>query len=259
MGVKKDYPNRDYYLKLIGTVITLLGFGAIIYQMNLFQTQNESLQEQSELLNRSLLQTYRPIGWISDTNPNSPLEEYKNVIVTGYTINITLKDSIVIEYKPYLVNEGNGVLVYLGHLYYISDTLYSFRERIQKGLIDKNDIRFDWHYSRARKTSILPGRHYLLNMKAIDVNYEPFYYFYALTLYEDQEGNLYDTESMLYFEYDKNKKQGERISKLLTRNLYNAYSDEEKSKLLNIINKRNHPMAIFFSNSIQPAKKVVKP
>lgn len=260
MGVKEEYTKKDYRLKLIGTGITLLGFFVIILQMCEFRTQNESLQEQSELLNRSLLQTYRPIGWVSNINPESPLETYESFKVEWFSKNIPPKDSISIWYKPYLINEGSGVLVYLGHLYYVTDEEYSFRERIQKELIDVNQIRFDWNYSRSRQQSILPKHHRIINMKALDLDKKPYYYLYSLTLYEDQDGNLYDTENLLYFETEFNKETNKiNISKTYTHDVYSAYSDEEKSILINLIKKRGHPMVKYFSENTQAEQKVVKP
>ena len=97
-------------------------------------------------------------------------------------------------------------------------------------------------------------------MKITDLDKKPFYYLYTLTLYEDQDGNLYDTETIVYFELEYNIDLHKlNITKQHVHDIYSAYSDEEKSILLNLIKKREHPMGDYFSKNTQAEQKVVKP
>ncbi|MDH3269607.1 MAG: hypothetical protein OEM46_12225, partial [Ignavibacteria bacterium] len=78
-----------------------------------------------------------------------------------------------------------------------------------------------------------------------------------------QDGNLYDTEHMLYFEPeklidDKNKIVAGKIQKVIHRDVYSSYNKEEKSILLDFIKKRGHPMVQYFSQDSQPSSEAIK-
>lgn len=254
----------NIWLKIIGAGITILGFVIIIIQLQQFYEQNETLKKQTELLKQSLVQTYRPIGVISYFPPNKESENYEYLKIDGKINPKTLKGSASIIFTPFLINKGNGVLVYIGHLYYVSDIEYSFRQRIFNGLLNPDDVQFDWNYSRSRQETLLPNeKPRRIPMRMDDIEIREKYYFYSLILYEDQEGNLYDTEHMLYFEAgkkidDENTIVAGEIQKAIHRDVYNSYTKEEKFILLNFIKKRGHPMLQYFSQDSQPSSEAIK-
>jgi len=172
--------------------------------------------------------------------------------------------ALFIIFKPFLSNKGNGVLVYIGHIYFISDIEYSFRDRLFGGLLDPDKVHFDWNYSRARLETLLPDETArIIAMRVDNINLRDKYYFYSLILYEDQDGNLYDTEHMLYFETEKTVEEDNKrimldIKKELHHDVYNSYSEEQKNKLLSFIKRRNHPMIEYFSISHPPSSEAIK-
>ena len=254
----------NIWLKIIGTVITIFGFAIIIIQLIQFREQNETLQKQTELLNKSLVQTYRPIGVILSSPPDNQSANYEYLKIDGKIDPKTLKGTANIVFKPFLINKGNGVLVYIGHLYYLSDEEYSFRDRLLNGLLNPQEVQFDWNYSRIRQETLLPDENpRLISMRIDNIEIRDKYYFYSLILYEDQDGNLYDTEHMLYFEPeklidDKNKIVAGKIQKVIHRDVYSSYNKEEKSILLDFIKKRGHPMVQYFSQDSQPSSEAIK-
>jgi hypothetical protein len=100
-------------------------------------------------------------------------------------------------------------------------------------------------------------------MRVDNIDLREKYYFYALIFYEDQDGNLYDTEHMLYFEpenkinHDK-KIVGGGIQKEIHHDVYNSYTQTEKEKLLSFIRERDHPMIQYFSQDSYPSLEAIK-
>src|SRR3990170_5382462 len=88
-------------------IATIVGLFLVIPQINEFNEQNE-------LLRRTLLQSYRPIGYITQINkPNTDIR------VIGLLLE-GKKDKFTFTYDQSLINEGSGLLVNIGHLYFIS-------------------------------------------------------------------------------------------------------------------------------------------
>lgn len=254
----------NIWLKIISVGATILGFIFIYFQLDQFYEQNQTLNKQTELLKQTLVQTYRPIGVVTYFPPDNSIDKYEYLQIEGKTNPKTMEGSGTIIFRPFLSNKGNGVLVYIGHLYFISETEYSFRDRLLKGLLNPNEVKFDWNYSRARQETLLPNETARrIAMRVDDIDLREKYYFYALILYEDQDGNLYDTEHMLYFETEKtfdhkNKRIDLKIKKEIHHDVYNSYSEGQKDKLLLFIQKRNHPMIEYFSISPPPSSEAIK-
>jgi hypothetical protein len=130
----------NVWLKIIGTIITVLGFVIIIFQLKEFINQNESLQRQTELLKQSLIQTYRPIGVVVYYPPDKDVDKYEYLKIDGNINPKTFEGTANIVFSPFLSNKGNGVLVYIGHIYFISDIEYSFRKRLLEGLLNPSEV-----------------------------------------------------------------------------------------------------------------------
>ncbi len=136
--------NKDLF-PFLEVIITFFGFIIIIFQLFEFINQNSQLKiqtnaliEQNKTLNKSLIQSYRPIGYVGSER----FEPYRE------------NGNFDFIYKSQLINRGNGPLIYIGFIYYVSDKEINFKQLLlaQKNLVN---YQFDYNYRRTRKTSLL--------------------------------------------------------------------------------------------------------
>lgn len=234
----------------VGTILL-----AVIGALGLFLVLNElsELRKQNGYLESSLKQTYRPLGYAC-SNARSP---DSMLVLVGWTDKSLDRFSFEIDYT--IFNHGQGVLCYIGSFFYATTKPIEFRRQFMDGELDS--VNVDSRYPFNRLETILPYDKINVSKTSATVIFErvPFedrYFAYTLFLYEDQDGNLYDTEHLDVLSFGKPHIEGQKIKIKLdqtrpsfSQEMYHAYSVEERKKLANSIRglryPKNHPLALF--------------
>lgn len=227
-------------------VLAIIGVMGLIFIVS----ELTELRKQNSFIETNLKQTYRPLG-IVVSDPNDP----KNIII-GY-IETQYKDkfSFIITYS--IRNYGQGVLSYIGYFASLTKEPIDFRSKILDGYFDT--LIVDAQYSYTRKLTIIPYdkmKESTFDIIVISENkpFEKKYYLYTLFLYEDQYGNLYDTEHLEVLPFkDPIIKDDKLITELdqdiggFSKETYYYYNNNEKKKLIACIRDldkpKNHPIA----------------
>lgn len=237
--------SANEYSPLLMVIVTVIGLLFVILQLKEFGKQNETLNSQSELLRKTLIQSFRPIGYINQINIGAPKLRVIDYPPSGRN------DKFSFVYKQHLVNEGAGVLVNIGHLYYLTKERVNFREGFLSGDYDSTEIRFDGRIDNSRRQTLLPKDTNEVIIAYHNIEFAEKYNIYLLHFYEDQDGNLYDTEVDINFDFEpphiKNDRLFAELKSVFTNNIYHAYTETEKSNLVNIIKKYNHPLWKYFT------------
>ena len=88
-------------------------------------------------------------------------------------------------------------------------------------------------------------------MRFDEISFEDEYNIYILFFYEDQDGNVYDTENKLNLTFSPTTIENERVRAhlrtLSTNNFYNAYSNSQASELIDLLKSYNHPLWKYFT------------
>ena len=215
------------------TIISLVGLVLVVGELT-------ELRRQNALLERTLKQTFRPLG------------------VAGY-FNDSIQTSIVLEQlpgpkpgkwsfscKPRLHNRGSGVLLYLGSFSFISKKECDFRAEFRAGRIDS--VNYDGFYPYMRRTPVLPGGYYDTFIMWTNLEIEEQYFLYVIFPYEDQDGGLYDTQHLDVLRFNPMPEQTPRgpipqLSKFYSRETYHYYSADETVQLVEQIRRANPSFA----------------
>ena len=217
----------------IVAIMAIVGTIGLLCELTQFRKQNETLE-------KTLKQTYRPVGVVrhnfNDATGKIGVRFYEASDVGHFSF---------IMY-PKIKNFGQGILTYLGSLSYLATEFIPFREKLLNGEID--EVKFDGLLFEARRYPLLPGGDpYEVKVNWENIPYENAYYLYILFLYEDQDGNLFDTEHLELLPIT-----AERIAKGIRpkldqespggilRETYNSYNDSERQKLCQFLRKKNH-------------------
>ncbi len=257
MGNKPDKKNKFYQFfesikhnkdifPFLELMVTLIGFIFIYFQLLEFNNQNQQLKiqtkalvEQNKTLNKSLIQSYRPIGYVG-------FESNQDAI--AQIVNHTKDEKVDFIYRPRLINRGNGPLIFIGFIYYASIIEINFKEDLLAGKY-LTDFKFDYNYRRTRKTALLKDQSTSVNCEINNIDLTKKYNIYILIFYSDQDGNLYDTEHLMYFENiiepKSDKIKNNHIAPFM-RNKYEMISDVERQGLIQIFKDRRHELYKFF-------------
>lgn len=228
----------SYLANIVVAVTAILGLIYVYFQLNLFQ-------EQTDTLNKSLIQSYRPLGFIFYNDP-----EGKGRHVIEY-LNEGKKEKLSFIFRPSMVNKGSGVLVNIGHIYYITTEAINFRQKLlnRDSVID--DIHFDWRYNYTRRDAVLPSDKIEVSVRLDEIEFESQYYLYIMAFYEDQDGQLYDTVSKTVMNFGETYWETERMrtkfESALTTNQFNKYDETEKLKLIEMFKEKKHPIVDYFT------------
>lgn len=236
----------SYIANIIIAITAIVGLVYVLIQLQLFIDQNKTLQTQTETLNESLLQSYRPLGHIAFIDPEDKGRVAIDVPPEGR------KEKLSFIFRPILINKGNGVLINIGHIYYITKEQIEFRNNLINNKIGLEDILFDWKYGYSRREALLPNDQVTVSVRFDDIEFEDEYYLYILSFYEDQDGNLYDTENRNVMKFNPpilvEDRMMPHLKEIYMSNVYHKYNQLEKEKLFKIIEAREHPMVNYFSN-----------
>jgi len=215
-------------------IITLLGAILILVELNV-------MQEQNKYLNRTLMQSYRPIG-VMKYKPKDFLKP-----ITINRIPTKNENEISFVYERNLINRGQGLLVFVGHIYYLTYQQIDFRNIfINDGL----NISFDTRYSYTRNEPLLPGDTIEIKTTFSNVRFKNSCFIYIISFYKDQDQNLYDTQNLtvIHFQTPVKYKSSQYIAQMdslkpgAISEDYHLYNNEERIKLIEQFQKLNHPM-----------------
>jgi hypothetical protein len=235
--IKKILPSiPNYVIAITGIVGLVLVMGQLI-----------QLKNQNKTLERSLSQTYRPLG-VARFSWEKPA-----MVILGYPpMEAKEKDKISFDFELKLKNKGKGLLSYLGSLSYLSQNEIAFRSELLNGEIDS--VHFDGMYTYARESPVLPDEIFETYGGWKNIPFKKVYFLYVLFLYKDQDGNLFDTEhlNVLNFQDPISTEKGISAKFDATENnmsymkeTYNTYSMDEKLKLCNFLKAKNHNLSSF--------------
>lgn len=226
----------------VGTVaLALIGGVGLIFLIS----ELKELRRQSSYIESSLKQTYRPLGYAR----SSPDDPQLIIVETLWTSESLDRFSFSIEYNIY--NHGHGVLCYIGSFFLATTEAIDFRQQLISGVLDS--VNVDGRYPFTRRETILPyDKSNVSRVGAFalfqDVPFAEKYFVYNLFLYEDQEGNLYDTEHLDVLPFQEPRIEDEKIQVRLdktepstSRETYHAYSLAERKKLVDAIRRLQYP------------------
>ncbi|OGU54851.1 MAG: hypothetical protein A2V66_04585 [Ignavibacteria bacterium RBG_13_36_8] len=244
---RKNTKSVPIWVSAIAT--SIIALTSIVGVCFIVKELNDS-QIQTELLSRTLMQSYRPLGIIqSSFKPNE-----QGLVILQYLFNKEKKDCFAIGYEPMIKNEGKGILSLLGYIALLSKDVIDFRHSFLDGEV--KEVTFDRFGETDRRVTIPPGGTFGISVLFEDVFYETKYVMYILALYEDQDGNLYDTESMniLWLEkatvtVDGLRTKSDKTKTGVHQEKYHCFSSIEKEKLLTQLRKLKNPIAdVILSN-----------
>lgn len=246
---KRSWLNKNarVFTGLATIALAVIGLVGLIFIVS----ELKELRRQNSYIESSVRQTYRPLG-VVHCDPEQP---GKVNLVAGYTPEFKDKFALAIPY--YVRNYGPGLLSYIGRFSYLSSQSIDFRSRFLGG--DIKTVVVDAYYSYARRTTLLPydadgvSR---IETEAIfnNIRFEDKYFVYSLFLYEDQQGNLYDTEHLTVIPFLNAEVEGDRLvarldttKGIMRRDTYHSYSAEERKSLVAAFRAldepKDHPLA----------------
>lgn len=229
-----DNSNAIQALATIGILIAgLVGLRFVVCEL-------DQLQRQNSYLERTMRQSFRPLGVCSYSTDLKSRE-----IKIGY-LDSSNPNKFSFRCELFLYNRGKGILIDLGSFSYLSKKEVDFRKLFLDGKVDS--VNFDARYSYTRRSPVHPDDYIEIKLEWRDVDSEDKYFLYTILLYEDQDGNLYDTERLDVFKFDykfspADSAKSPHLQEGSRRETYHAYSPEEKQALIEEIEKRDHPLA----------------
>lgn len=223
--------------RITGIATTAL---AVIGAIGLYVVVDElqQLTRQNEYLERTLRQTYRPLGvaTYSDTA--------ESLIIVGLRSGPS-PGRFSMSFERRLQNLGDGLLSYIGSFWHVSVSELDFRSAFLTGQIDT--VMFDGMHNFARRRPVLPGKAIETKAHWDDLTYEKRYFVYTIFLYEDQDGGLYDTERLEVLDFEEPISGPEGLSPQLAeetaggRETYHYYSADERTVLGSRLSESGHP------------------
>ena len=227
----------------IAAIATLVIAGTAIYGIVYLILEFDENQKQTVLMRSTIEETFKPIGIFKQYTVDNQLDSRQ--VIIGF-------DNGKLSYNPYLINAGKGLMVYLGHIYYLSEEEINFREGFFNGDI-KNYI-FDGYDNYSRRFPILQNEKLPIVNIVQDIGFESgIYYLNILVFYEDSFGNLHDTEVELIIPFGTPKITPEGLKpNLLIENIgkneqYHKFQEEEKEKLILRFRERKHAFSEIFN------------
>jgi len=197
------------------------------------------LRKSNEIALNTVRQSYRPLAIVRFTHQRPDLA------VVNHS-DLTPSRCFNFGYTEQIVNKGLGVLIYLGYVSYLSESELDFRNHLLDDEIPS--VSQDSAPAYARRRPIAPGETLTIFTVWEDVPFSRAYFAYSLHLYEDQDGELYDTEHLNVVNFESPfSEEGKIRTKLepgtVVRETYHYYSREEKAKLIKALMRLHSSIA----------------
>lgn len=219
---------------------SFIAIATIVGLFFIWQQLNETI-EQTKSLNKTLMQSYRPLGYITQGVDSSGLH-----IITIKFLKANEKNKMSFQLDFNFSNKGSGILSLIGYISFISANKIDFREDFLNSKI--TNYSYDGFYPSSREANLLQGDISILKRQITDIVYQPMYYFYMIIFYKDQEGNLYDTYLVSQLPFEKNTFENVDFPYTLSKSrgivshYYNYYDNEDLKRLEVAIINDNHPI-----------------
>ena len=197
------------------------------------------LRKSNEISLNIIRQSYRPLAILKFTY------EKPDLIIVSYR-DADSPDLFSFGYEEKIVNKGLGVLIYLGNVSYLSKSELDFRKSLLDGKIDS--VVKDEIPSYVRRRPLMPADTFVFFTPWENIPFSRQYFAYSLHFYEDQNGDLYDTEHLNVFTFTKPFRENNKLRTKLEpgsafREIYHYYSKEEKLKLIKSLEKLGDPIS----------------
>ncbi len=151
-------------------------------------------------------------------------------------------------------------MIYLGSFSYFSDSLVPFRVLLLSDNLKPSEMVIDNIHSWERGTAVrvsqkAASRWVATRFKELSQHL----YVYTLFLYEDQDGQLYDTEHLDVFRFTWDMAGTKVVRPRVDKNhsgtgeSYHRYSADERNSLKEFLSRTGHPIAasLFPSSQIE--------
>lgn len=230
----------DIFISIVIAISAIIGI--ILVKLELNETQ-----KQTEYLNRTLMQSYRPVGSIANFKDDGT---YSNIII--HYFDCDKKDKFSFLYNPEIMNRGQGILSLIGYISYLSEKSLNFREKFLNGEI--TEVYADSLLNYARRKPILPKDKYGVVTVFKEIPFEQKYFIYVLAFYEDQDNNLYDTEHLVVLNFEEPKITEDGLKTKLNNNepgirseRYSMYNKLDYKRLSTVLKRINSPLSNYIS------------
>jgi len=200
------------------------------------------IKNQTQHLHRTLRQSYKPVG----SFPREKIGDLAPAQIGCEPCGETDRFSLL--FVPQLENQGSGLLVYVGHMYCVSRSRVDFRDRLIRG--EAVAFEVDKLLPFGRRMPLAPGEHIGIKVVADSLPFHREYYVHTLVLYEDQDGNLFDTDllAILPFEQVESDSFGHRqvraaVDGVRMTERYHSVSEEQRATLIATLRAGGHDIA----------------
>lgn len=183
----KEFQRKPCWTEILSSVSSFVMVIISLFGLLLVLQEIRNLQEQNSYLNRSLMQSYRPLGIFK------PKDKGNRTIYVTFVETIT-KEKISFNYEQDFSNKGTGILFLTGYIYYITENYIDFRKSLLSNEIKK--VEPDEIFPYTRNYPINPGEKILLPIMYRNIEMKKKYYLYIIAFYKDQDQNLYDTQQL---------------------------------------------------------------
>ena len=232
--ISKKYKEFINALASLGTIA--LAIFTIILVYFIYHELTE-FRKQTVITEKSFRQSYRPIGTIE--TKKAPFDS----VVVDSTFNA--RDD------RYIVNKGNGVLLYIGFYRLITNIKINFWsksliENMKEMNISFEYENFDTRHEERRLIPITNGEKELFTIFFVNLPLITKYYLYSIFWYKDQENNLYETIHLDFVEYLGIAEQDSSQSfNVIPNDFFHDYTIDEHNELYEMISLSGHPIAEF--------------
>lgn len=223
------------------TALSTLGIAVFTAAAAIFVVMElRELRFQNTVLERTLKQTYRPLGLVKFSHADLEVRE----LLVGPSDRI---DRFGLGYTLRLKNKGEGLMLYIGTFSYASPVKMDFRQALLEGQIDT--LQFDGRYEYKRRDPILVDQEVVTDKIFLSLPVSDILYVYSLYLYEDLDGTLYDTEHLDVLRFKiPSAMDSIPVPKFISQgsvsvDRFHTYTSEERERLVNCIQKQGHSLA----------------
>lgn len=200
----------------------------------------QEFRHQNELLQRTLNQSYRPLASISYTESEPGVYEMSLAPVVGGR-----PDRYAFQAKLHIRNLGQGLMRHLGYIHYVDRDTIPFRDSYLSGPLK---VLYDGLSPLARGAPLPPGESVEAALRWSGIGPTDNLFSYVLIFYEDQVGNLYDTEHLLHLKFQEPELRESGLVPISVpgggiSEEYHQYTKAERAALIKRLELDDHSLA----------------
>lgn len=213
----------------------------------LIKSELNKMDHQNKTLEKTLRQSFRPIASLKEEDKHSG----SNFKYTFKKPNKESPNKFSFYGEKKNKNIGNGIMLYIGSIYYISDELIDFRNKLLNSKL--TNLNFDGKHPHTRGDAVFPQGTYITYINFTDLDFKNEYYIYIIYFYQDIDGNFYDTVFMNSLPVKANPTPNGLFpdidyikSKSYFKESYNVCSPKEVSKFCQLFKSHEHNLMYSF-------------